>query len=134
MFLAAHVIVRVRERRELMRRNVENRLVTTARGIPAYLVLFVLGLTSILFASEAHLLARGTVSAAVAPRPFLSPGALNGAVTAVDAVGMTVSDLDRSVEFFSKVLSFEKVSDVEVAGPQNENLQGAFLLSKLVFA
>src|SRR5258707_385031 len=126
MFLAAHVIVRVRERRELMRRNVENRLVTTARGIPAYLVLFVLGLTSILFASEAHLLARGTASAAVAPRPFLSPGAVNGSVTAVDSVGMTVSDLDRSVEFFSKVLSFEKVSDVEVAGTQYEHLQGVF--------
>jgi catechol 2,3-dioxygenase-like lactoylglutathione lyase family enzyme len=29
---------------------------------------------------------------------------------------MTVSDVDRSVEFFSRVLSFEKVSEVEVAG------------------
>jgi catechol 2,3-dioxygenase-like lactoylglutathione lyase family enzyme len=44
----------------------------------------------------------------------------------VDAVGMTVSDIDRSVEFFSKVLSFEKVSDIEVAGSEYERLQGVF--------
>lgn len=47
-------------------------------------------------------------------------------VKAVDAVGMTVSDMDRSVDFFSKVLSFEKVSDVEVAGSDYERLQGVF--------
>jgi catechol 2,3-dioxygenase-like lactoylglutathione lyase family enzyme len=39
---------------------------------------------------------------------------------------MTVSDMDRSVEFFSKVLSFEKVSEVEVAGEEYERLQGVF--------
>ena len=37
-------------------------------------------------------------------------------VEQVGAVGMTVSDVDTSVEFYSKVLSFEKVSDVEVTG------------------
>ncbi len=47
-------------------------------------------------------------------------------VKSVDAVGMTVSDIDRSLEFFSKVLSFEKVSDVEVAGSEYERLQGVF--------
>ena len=47
-------------------------------------------------------------------------------VSAVDSVGMTVSDMDRSVEFFSKVLSFEKDSDVEVAGTEYEHLQGVF--------
>jgi catechol 2,3-dioxygenase-like lactoylglutathione lyase family enzyme len=47
-------------------------------------------------------------------------------VTAVDAVGFTVSDADRSVEFFSKILSFEKVSDVEVIGDAYEHLQGVF--------
>ena len=55
----------------------------------------------------------------------------NGAASAqvvksVDTVGMTVSDIDRSVEFFSKVLSFEKVSDIEVAGSDYEQLQGVF--------
>ena len=39
---------------------------------------------------------------------------------------MTVSDADRSVDFFSKVLSFEKVSEVEVAGDAYERLQGVF--------
>jgi len=47
-------------------------------------------------------------------------------VTRVDAVGMTVSDMDRSVDFFSQILSFEKVSDVEVAGEDYEHLQGLF--------
>src|SRR5437667_1678195 len=47
-------------------------------------------------------------------------------VKSVDAVGMTVADMDRSVEFFSKVLSFEKVSDIEVAGSEYERLQGVF--------
>jgi catechol 2,3-dioxygenase-like lactoylglutathione lyase family enzyme len=45
---------------------------------------------------------------------------------AVEVVGMTVADMDRSVAFFSKVLSFEKVSDVEVAGEAFEHLQGVF--------
>ena len=47
-------------------------------------------------------------------------------VRAVDAVAVTVSDMDRSVEFFTKVLSFEKVSDIEVAGSDYEHLQGVF--------
>jgi len=45
---------------------------------------------------------------------------------AVDAVGMTVADMDRSVAFFSKVLSFEKITDVEVHGSEYETLQGVF--------
>jgi len=52
--------------------------------------------------------------------------ALTQMVKSVDAVGMTVSDMDRSVEFFSKVLSFEKVSDIEVTGSEYERLQGVF--------
>jgi hypothetical protein len=47
-------------------------------------------------------------------------------VKSVDAFGMTVSDIDRSVEFFSRVLSFEKISDVEVHGAEYEKLQGLF--------
>jgi catechol 2,3-dioxygenase-like lactoylglutathione lyase family enzyme len=47
-------------------------------------------------------------------------------VSAVDSIGLTVSDIDRSVEFFSRVLSFEKVSDIEVAGPEYERLSGLF--------
>jgi catechol 2,3-dioxygenase-like lactoylglutathione lyase family enzyme len=46
-------------------------------------------------------------------------------VKAVDAVAITVSDMDRSVDFYSK-LTFEKVSDVEVDGEGFEHLQGVF--------
>jgi catechol 2,3-dioxygenase-like lactoylglutathione lyase family enzyme len=47
-------------------------------------------------------------------------------VAAVEAVGMTVADLDRSVVFYTNVLSFEKISDVEVTGHEYEQLQGVF--------
>lgn len=49
-----------------------------------------------------------------------------GLVKAVDANGMTVSDMDRSVEFYSKVLSFENISDIEVWGSEYEHPQGIF--------
>ena len=68
---------------------------------------------------------------------LLAPGAGDGVgwgggaggsslVRGVDAVGMTVSDIDRSVDFFSKVLTFETLSDVELAGPDYEHLEGVF--------
>src|SRR6266513_751783 len=44
---------------------------------------------------------------------------------AVESVGMTVSDMDRAVEFYS-ALTFQKVSDVEVRGEQYEHLEGVF--------
>ena len=47
-------------------------------------------------------------------------------VNAVESVGFTVSDLERSVEFFARVLAFEKVSEVEVHGNAYEQLQGVF--------
>ncbi len=48
------------------------------------------------------------------------------AVVAVDSVGMTVADMDRSIDFYTTVLSFKKVSDVEVLGTEYEQLQGLF--------
>jgi catechol 2,3-dioxygenase-like lactoylglutathione lyase family enzyme len=48
------------------------------------------------------------------------------AVAALDSIGVTVSDIDRSVDFFSKILSFEKVSDSEISGSDYEHLQGLF--------
>jgi catechol 2,3-dioxygenase-like lactoylglutathione lyase family enzyme len=47
-------------------------------------------------------------------------------VDGVDAIGITVSDIDRAVDFYSKVLTFEKVSDTEVAGEDYEHLEGVF--------
>lgn len=46
--------------------------------------------------------------------------------TAVDAVDMTVSDMDRAVAFYSGVLSFQKISDTEVAGDEYEHLESVF--------
>src|SRR5262245_27401957 len=67
------------------------------------------------------------LSAALA-QPSLTPDAQHPAplVQAVEAVGMTVADMDRSLEFYTKVLTFEPVSDVEVWGPEYEQLQGVF--------
>jgi catechol 2,3-dioxygenase-like lactoylglutathione lyase family enzyme len=48
------------------------------------------------------------------------------AVVGVESVGMTVSDLDRAVDFYTRVLAFEKLSEVEVAGEAYEQLQGVF--------
>src|SRR5262245_17240439 len=53
-------------------------------------------------------------------------GSNQPAVVALDSIGLTVSDIDRSVDFFSKVLSFEKVSDTEILGSEYEHLQGLF--------
>jgi catechol 2,3-dioxygenase-like lactoylglutathione lyase family enzyme len=39
---------------------------------------------------------------------------------------ITVNDVDRSAEFYSHVLKFEKVSDVELAGEEVEHLFGVF--------
>ncbi|HEY6120891.1 MAG TPA: VOC family protein, partial [Pyrinomonadaceae bacterium] len=47
-------------------------------------------------------------------------------VERVGSVGMTVSDMDRSVDFYSKTLSFEKLSDIEVTGEDYEHLEGVF--------
>jgi catechol 2,3-dioxygenase-like lactoylglutathione lyase family enzyme len=47
-------------------------------------------------------------------------------VEAVDAVGITVADMDRAVAFYRNVLSFEPVSDVEVVGDAYAQLQGVF--------
>src|SRR5881275_1649922 len=47
------------------------------------------------------------------------------ATVSVESVGITVSDMDRAVEFYS-ALTFQKISDVEVLGEQFEHLEGVF--------
>lgn len=47
-------------------------------------------------------------------------------VDRVAEIGMVVSDMDRSVDFYSQVLTFEKISDVEVYGADYEHLEGLF--------
>lgn len=58
-------------------------------------------------------------------RPEGAPAAA-GLVRAVQRVGLTVADMDRSVAFYTRVLSFQKVSDTEVAGEGYERLHGVF--------
>lgn len=48
------------------------------------------------------------------------------AVQAVGPIGVTVSDMDRALDFYNRVLSFEKMSDIEVTGSEYEHLQGVF--------
>ncbi|HJZ12479.1 MAG TPA: VOC family protein, partial [Acidobacteriota bacterium] len=47
-------------------------------------------------------------------------------ITSVDSIVITVSDADRAIDFYSNVLKFQKVSDIEVAGADYEHLQGVF--------
>lgn len=45
---------------------------------------------------------------------------------AIDSVGMTVADLERSVRFYTEVLDFERVAEWEEAGLEYERLYGVF--------
>ena len=60
--------------------------------------------------------ARGAPAPDAAPLP----------VTSVDSIGMTVADMDRAVAFYTTVLPFTKVSDIEVSGRPYELLTGLF--------
>jgi catechol 2,3-dioxygenase-like lactoylglutathione lyase family enzyme len=67
-------------------------------------------------------LAPGTGAHAAAARAPAAPAR----VVAVGPVGITVSDMDRAVEFYRRVLDFEVVSDHELAGEEVEHLRGVF--------
>jgi catechol 2,3-dioxygenase-like lactoylglutathione lyase family enzyme len=75
----------------------------------------------------------GALALAVTP-PVRAASALAGApaspdgaiVSEVAAVGITVADMDRAVEFYTRVLDFKEVSDAEVAGDAFERLQDVF--------
>ena len=47
-------------------------------------------------------------------------------VQKVESVGFTVSDMDRAIDFYTRVLPFEKVSDKEIWGDGIERLSGVF--------
>src|SRR5438132_1717486 len=48
------------------------------------------------------------------------------AVTQVESIAMTVSDMERAVDFYMRALTFEKVTDREVSGDSYEHLWGVF--------
>ncbi|OLC31772.1 MAG: glyoxalase [Candidatus Rokubacteria bacterium 13_1_40CM_4_69_5] len=56
----------------------------------------------------------------------IGPAAGEVPVDAVESVGMTVADMDRSLAFYQQVLDFERISDVEAWGDEYERLQGVF--------
>ena len=62
----------------------------------------------------------------VIPAPWVGAQDKDVGITAVDAIGLTVSDMDHSIAFYSEILTFEKISDVEVLGTGYEHLQGIF--------
>lgn len=47
-------------------------------------------------------------------------------IIGVGPISMTVSDMNRSLEFYTKTLPFQKISDEEVFGESYEKLEGLF--------
>src|SRR5262249_10360404 len=47
-------------------------------------------------------------------------------ILAVGPIQMTVGDMDRSIDFYSRVLNFKKTSDAEIAGDDVEHLFNVF--------
>jgi catechol 2,3-dioxygenase-like lactoylglutathione lyase family enzyme len=47
-----------------------------------------------------------------------APAATAARVEAVDAIGITVSDLERAVAFYTRVLTFEKIAEKTLNGPE----------------
>lgn len=62
----------------------------------------------------------------VPSRTVLAQGVRPASVQAVESVGFTVSDMDRAVAFYTEVLTFEKIGDVEVTGEGFDRLNGVF--------
>ena len=72
------------------------------------------------------ILAALSVLASAAARRDERPAGRAPLVQSIEAVGMTVADMNRSVAFFRDVLTFAKVSDVEVSGDAWDRLHGVF--------
>ncbi len=90
--------------------------------------LFLLALSIFIPATAQHLPTDARIASG-SRVPFPTSGVDGPLVPAVDHVanvGMTVSDMDASVDFYSHILSFEKVSDIEVSGEDYERLEGVF--------
>ena len=89
------------------------------RGVPWVL------LAAVLFRWTAPLAGQPPGSAG-SPRHAAPPANQAPGLLAVGPIGLTVSDADRSVAFYTGVLAFERVSDTEVAGAEYERLTGVF--------
>jgi catechol 2,3-dioxygenase-like lactoylglutathione lyase family enzyme len=69
---------------------------------------------------------RRTILIALALLLSLSGGAPAPVVARVDSICLTVADLERSIDFYTRVLSFEKISEYESDGEAIEHLSGVF--------
>jgi catechol 2,3-dioxygenase-like lactoylglutathione lyase family enzyme len=114
------------EARNLVRKWLEPFLGKVPRSLRS------LGMTGLVL-----LLAAGSRLAAQTPSQSPQPWSGRGAVPrqptgagvaaqAVAMVGLTVSDMDRSVDFYTHVLDFTKVTDDELFGEPYEALNGVF--------
>ena len=54
------------------------------------------------------------------------PASAQARISAVESIAITVGDLESALDFYTRVLPFERVSDVEVAGTDYEHLVGQF--------
>lgn len=89
------------------------------------LIAFLLVLSALVNVGTAQLLPTGTRAASPrTPFPYYFTNATFRSVERVGAVGMTVSNMDASVDFYSRVLTFEKVSDQELSGAEYDQLEG----------
>ena len=62
-------------------------------------------------------------------KTFLVSTLVMAQVQRVEAVGITVRDMNRSLKFYTEVLGFKKVSDTEYKGESFEKLEGVFGLN-----
>ena len=69
-----------------------------------------------------------TVALLIPPLPAGLRGATPTSVVAVavESVGMTVSNRIRAIDFYTSVLTFEKIFDRELSGREYELLTGIF--------
>ena len=90
-----------------------------AQEIPiGWLLIAVAGMISLLISSA-------SAQATVAASPRLA-AASQTSVSHVESVGFTVSDMDKAIDFYTRILPFQKVSDVETWGAEFEHLSGVF--------
>lgn len=74
-----------------------------------------------------YLMSLALVAAPIsAQAPWTGPGVGLPAAEAVPVVGLTVSDMERSLQFYTQVLRFTVEGDTEKAGPEWEQLTGIF--------
>lgn len=62
-------------------------------------------------------------SSKITQKTYLTPRQTS-LVQAVESIGITVSDIDRAIAFYTEALSFCKISDVEVQGKEYDKLLG----------